>query len=175
MKLFYYIQDTFKKTMGLLLIIPGALLCIIGIAGLAGEIQKNDSQGIAIGYGVIAFSVAVIVPGILVYRSGQKQAREEMKVRQLASLLSTYRRMTISELGRKLGVPESEAEILLTLAIDKEIISGHIDRATGEFFISGSSENIREISKCPFCGAPVSQVFHADETARCQNCGNLFR
>lgn len=173
MKFFYFIQDTFRKTAGILLIAPGVLLLIIAIFGILGDMKKGED--INIGIGVAVFAIVMIIPGIFVYRSGQRQSMEEMKVRQLASILTAYRRLTLAELARKIGLPESETERLLTLAIDQQIIKGHIDRTTGEFFISGSNHEIKNLIKCPYCGAPVSEVFYPGETAKCNACGSLLR
>lgn len=174
MKFIYYLKDTIKKTTALVLLIPGTLLLIIAIFGLFSEMEKNNRQGIYTAYGVMAFTLVMLIPGILLYRSGQKQTKQENKVRQLATILSTYRRLGLTDLAKKMGLTETEAESLLTLAIDQQIISGYIDRTTGEFFISGSLQEIKNLSKCPNCGAPVSQIFYSGETAKCQACGSLF-
>lgn len=173
MKFLYFIQDTFKKTLGLVLIIPGLVLLLIATVGIIGD--KSKSENLTIGIGVAVFSLVMIIPGIMVYRSGQKQSKEEMKVRELVSILSTYRRITLADMGSKIGVTEAEAQRLLNLAIDQRLTRGFIDRTTGEFFVSGSIEEIKNLSKCPFCGAPVAQIFHTGETAKCQNCGSLFQ
>lgn len=173
MKFLYFIKDTFKKTIALALIVPGVVLLIIAVFGIISDTSK--SENITIGIGVAVFSLVMIIPGILIYRSGQKHAREEMKVRELVSIVSTYRRLTVAEMGNKIGVPESEAHRLLNLAVDQHLLRGFIDRTTGEFFIAGSIQEIKNLSECPFCGAPVAQIFHTGETAKCQNCGSLFK
>ena len=168
----FFMQDTVKKTLGLILIVPGTLLLLIAVFGIIGGDKPEDFN---IGVGVSIFSLFIIVPGILLYRKGQHLANDEIKIRKLVSMLITYRRMTIQEMSNRLGITENEAHNLLTLAIDQNLISGHIDRTTNEFFISGSVQDIKDLTKCPFCGAPVSQIFHKGETAKCQSCGQLFQ
>lgn len=172
MKFLFFMQDTVKKTLGLVLIIPGMLLLIIAVFGIIGGDKPEDFN---IGIGVSIFSLCMIAPGILLYRKGQRLEQDEIKIKKLVSMLTTYRRMSLQEMAAKLGIPETEAQNLLTLAIAQNLISGHIDRTTNEFFVSGSVQDIKDLTKCPYCGAPVTQVFHKGETAKCQSCGQLFQ
>lgn len=172
MKFMFFMQDTVKKTLGLVLIIPGMLLLFIAIFGIIGGDKPEDFN---IGVGVSIFSLFIIIPGILLYRKGQQLAGEEVKIRKLVSMLVTYRRMTIQDMAAKLGITEADAHNLLTLAIDQNLVRGNIDRTTNEFFMSDSVQDIKNLKTCPFCGAPVSQVFHTGETAKCQACGQLFQ
>lgn len=172
MKFMFFMQDTVKKTLGLVLIIPGMLLLLIAVFGIIGGDKPEDFN---IGIGVSIFSLFIIAPGILLFRKGQQLARDEVKIRKLVSMLVTYRRMSVQEMAGKLGVTETDAHNLLTLAIEQNLVSGNIDRTTNEFFVSDSVQDIQNLTKCPFCGAPVSQVFHKGETAKCQSCGQLFR
>lgn len=172
MKFLFFMQDTVKKTLGLVFIVPGALLLIIAVFGIMGGDKPEDFN---IGVGVSVFSLLLIVPGILLYRKGQHLAETEIKIRKLVSMLSTYRRMSLQDMAARLSITEAEAHNLLTLAIDQNLIHGNIDRTTGEFFVSDSIQDIKNLSKCPYCGAPVSQVFHKGETAKCQSCGQLFQ
>ncbi|HPS56687.1 MAG TPA: PCI domain-containing protein [Spirochaetota bacterium] len=172
MKFLFFMQDTVKKTLGLVLIIPGALLLFIAIFGIIGGDKPEDFN---MGVGVSIFSLFIIFPGILLYRKGLDLAKKEIKIRKLVSMLTTYRRLSIQDMASKLGIPEAEAQNLLTLSIAQNLINGHIDRTTNEFFVSDSIQDIKNLTKCPFCGAPVSQIFHTGETAKCQSCGQLFQ
>ena len=175
MKTFFFFQDTFKKITGLLLIIPGALLLLISVFCLFTEIKAENSENTVIAVCMITLSLAITIPGILIFRKGRMLSAREVKIRQLTGFLTTYRRMPVAEIGKKLGITEADAESLIALAIEREIIHGHIDRTTGEFYVAGSLKEIKTLKNCPFCGAPVSQVFYTGETAKCQSCGSLFQ
>ncbi|HQO39055.1 MAG TPA: PCI domain-containing protein [Spirochaetota bacterium] len=171
MKFLFFMQDTVKKTLGVILIVPGTFLLFIALFGIIGGDKPEDFN---IGVGVSIFSLFIIVPGILLYRKGLALAGEEAKVRKLVSMLLTYRRMSIQDMASKLGVTEPEAHNLLAVAVDQNLVNGHMDRPTNEFFVSTSVNDIKKLTQCPYCGAPVTQVFHKDETAKCPSCGQLF-
>jgi len=172
MKFLYFLQDTVKKTLGLAVMIPGIMLLIIALFGIIGGDKPED---FSIGIGVSVFSLVLIIPGIILFRAGQRQSKEETLVRQLVSMLTSYRRMSLADMASKLGINEGEAQRLLNLAIDQQLVQGNMDRTTGEFFVSGSLQDIKKLTKCPYCGAPVEQIYHSGETAKCPSCGSLFR
>ena len=59
MKFMFFMQDTVKKTLGLVLIIPGMLLLFIAIFGIIGGDKPEDFN---IGVGVSIFSLFIISP-----------------------------------------------------------------------------------------------------------------
>jgi hypothetical protein len=171
MKFFFFMKDTLKKILGLILIVPGAFILLIALFGIIGGGEPDDFKT---GVGVIIFALSLIVPGILIYRQGQALSRREKKIKKLASMLRTYRRMSIQDMASILAVTELEVHNLLAVAIDLKLISGHIDRTTNEFFVLTSIDNIKKLTHCPYCGAPVTGIFHEGETAKCSSCGQLF-
>ncbi|HPS86177.1 MAG TPA: PCI domain-containing protein [Spirochaetota bacterium] len=173
MKLFF-LKDTLKKTAGIVIISAGTLLLFIAVFGVVSGLDKGVREDINTGLIIGAFSLAIIIPGVRLYISGAKLSKLEENLKQLASLVKTYRRISISEIAKKLNVNEMEAEKLLNTAIDLDLISGNMDRTTGEFFISESLEEIKKISFCPNCGASLTQVIHKGETAKCYACGSMF-
>jgi uncharacterized membrane protein YciS (DUF1049 family) len=173
MKLFFY-KDTLKKFTGIIIAFSGLLLLVVALYGFVTGIEENSSEDIVIACIVGGFSAALIIPGSLLYRSGVKLSKLERKLKQLAALVETYRRISVSEIAKKMGVTESEAENLITTAVGLGLFKGNMDRATGEFFLAGSLDEIRQISFCPNCGASVSQVIHRGETGKCTACGSLF-
>ena len=173
MKLFF-IKDTIKKTSGIIIIIIGALLLFVGIFGAVSGFEKNVREDINIGFIVGVFSIAIIIPGVRLYLSGVKLSKLEETLNQLASLIKTYRRISLSEIAKKFSVSESEAEKLLNTTIGLDLVTGNMDRTTGEFFISESLGEIKKVSFCPNCGASLTQVILNGETGKCPACGSLF-
>lgn len=173
MKLFFF-KDTLKKTTGIIIIIAGALLLFVGIFGIVSGLQTGKKDDVNIGIIVTGFSIAIIIPGARVYLSGVKLSKLEETLKQLSVLIKTYRRISISEIAKKFNINEFEAEKLLNTAIELNLISGNMDRNTGEFFISESLNEIKKISFCPNCGTSISQVIHKGETGKCPSCGSMF-
>jgi len=173
MKLFF-IQDTLKKTAGIVITGAGVLLFVLAVIGFFSGLDKGNKTDIHMGLIVSGFSIAIIIPGIILYKSGVKLSKLEKKLIQLSTLVKTYRRIGLTEIARKFGITEMEAEELLNTAIDLDLISGNMDRTTGEFFVSESLNEIKKISFCPNCGASLTQVIHNGETGKCTACGSLF-
>lgn len=171
----FFFKDTFKKLAGIIITIPGILLLVIAVYGLVSGLQSGDKEDINMGFIIGGLSLVIIIPGMRLYLSGKKLTRLEGKLKQLTAIVKSYRRISITDIGKKLNTTESEAERLLTTAINLNLISGNMDRTTGEFFISGSTDEIIKISFCPNCGASVNQVIYNGETGKCNACGSLFR
>ena len=173
MKLFFY-KDTLKKFFGIVIAFSGLLLLVIALYGFVTGLEENSREDVTIACIVGGFSAALIIPGYLLHRSGVKLSNLERKLRQLAALVETYRRIPVSEIAKKMGVNESEAENLITTAVGLDLFKWNMDRTTGEFFITGSLDEIRKISFCPNCGASVSRIIHKGETGKCTACGSFF-
>jgi hypothetical protein len=173
MNLFFF-KDTLKKTSGIIIITVGALLLFVAIFGVVSGFDKGVREDVNIGFIIGGFSLAIIIPGIKLYMSGVKLSKLEENLKQLAALVKTYRRITLAEIAKKFSINEVDAEKLLNTAIDLNLISGNMDRTTGEFFVAESLNEIKKISYCPNCGASLTQVIHKGETGKCSACGSLF-
>lgn len=173
MKLFFF-KDTLKKTSGIIVITIGALLLFVAIFSVVTGNEKGVRSDVSLGFIMGGFSLAVIIPGIRLYISGVRLSRLENNIKQLAALVKTYRRISLSEIAKKFGMNEIEAEKLLNSAIDLDLIRGNMDRTTGEFFISDSINEVKKISFCPNCGASVTKVLLNGETGKCPSCGSRF-
>ncbi len=173
MNLFFF-KDTLKKTTGIIITIAGALLLFVGIFAIASGFDKGVREDINIGFIMSGFSLAIIIPGVRLYISGAKLSKLEENLKQLAALIKTYRRIGLTDIAKKFNINDTEAEKLLNMAIDLKLITGNMDRTTGEFFLSESLNEIKKVSFCPNCGASLTQVIHQGETGKCSACGSLF-
>ncbi len=173
MKLFFF-KDTLKKTSGIIVITLGALFLFTGLFAVVSGHQKGNREDINIGYLMSGFSLAMIIPGIRLYMSGVKLSRLEHNLKQLATLVKTYRRISLAEAAKKFGITELEAEKLLNTAIELDLVKGNMDRTTGEFFVSDSLAEMRKVAFCPNCGTSLAQVIYQGETGKCPSCGSLL-
>ncbi len=171
---FFFFKDTLKKTSGIIITILGALFLFVGIFAVASGFDKGVREDINIGFIMSIFSLAIIIPGVRLYIAGMRLSKLEENLKQLAALIKTYRRISITEIAAKFSLTEIKAERLLNTAIDLKLINGNMDRSTGEFFLADSQNDIKKVSFCPNCGASLNKVIFKGETGKCQACGSLF-
>lgn len=175
MKILFFIKDTVKKTTGVILFVFGILMLLIAIFGFITDYNMNKPEGVATAIIFMGFALCFIIPGAALFRSGQRHTQYEGRLKQLASLIRTYRRISIAEISRNLGISEMEARELVNTAISLEMINGYMDRNTDEFFTEGSVSKAKTLHVCPNCGAQIEQVLHEGETGKCGVCGSIFR
>ena len=173
MKLFF-LKDTLKKTSGIFIILIGAFWLFVAIFTVVTGHEKGIKSDFNLGFVLGGFSIAIIIPGIKLFMSGVKLSKLEENLKQLSALVKSYRRISLSEIAKKFNTTEMEAEKLLSTAIELNLVSGNMDRTTGEFFIAESLNEIKKLSYCPNCGASLTQVIHKGETAKCPSCGSMF-
>lgn len=175
MKFLFFLKDTVKKTAGVILFVFGVLLLLVAIFGFITDYSMNKSEGVATAILFMGFSLCFIIPGIALFRSGQKHTQYEERLRQLASLIKAYRRISIADISRNLGISEMDARELVARGISLEMIKGYMDKNTDEFFTEESTADVRKIHNCPNCGAQIEQIIHSGETGKCSACGSVFR
>ena len=115
----------------------------------------------------------IIVIGILFIYVGVKAEREVKDFEKLAAYLKAYRRIKIGALASKMKLSEYETERRIIRCVRLRLLSGHIDRATDEFFNPAGTEG-KTLITCPHCGGSVEQMVMAGETGKCPYCGSLL-
>jgi DNA-directed RNA polymerase subunit RPC12/RpoP len=175
LKFIFFIKDTVKKTAGIILFVSGVLLLLISIFGFITDYSMNKAEGVATAIIFMGLALCLIIPGAALFRSGQRHTQYEERLKQLTSLIKTYRRISVTEISRNLGIGEMDARELLNRAISLDMIKGYMDRNTDEFFIEGKSSKTKKIHTCPNCGAQIEQILHEGETGKCSACGSIFR
>lgn len=161
--------------LGAVLILMGVFFDILGVTGatVAADEGENDfTMGMIV---VGLCSATFLIPGIILFVMGWKMKREEQELGKIASYLKSYRRIKTSDVARKLGKTEFEAEQLIIKCIEKRLIVGYFDRSSGEFFTYQSLfEEVRRPDKCPNCGASMYTRVLSGEDAVCNYCGAHF-
>lgn len=175
MKFLFFIKDTVKKTAGVILFVFGVLLLLIAIFGFITDYSMNKPEGVAAAIMFMGFSLCLLIPGVILFRSGQRHTQYEERLKQLTALIKTYRRISIADISRNLGIPEINARELVNTAVSLNMIKGFMDRNTDEFFTDSSSAESKKMHICPNCGAQIEQVLHEGETGKCSVCGSIFR
>lgn len=175
MKFLFFIKDTVKKTTGVILFTFGVLMLLISIFGFITDYSMNKSEGVAAAIMFMGFALCLIIPGVALFRSGQRHTMHEERLKQLASLIKAYRRISIADISRNLGIGEMDARELVNTAISLDMIRGYMDRNTDEFFMEGADSETKKLHVCPNCGARIEQLLHEGETGKCGACGSIFR
>jgi len=100
--------------------------------------------------------------------------RETRRLQEIAGVLKEYRRMKISDLARKLGVNEFEAERTIGQCLEQGYVEGFVDRSAGEFVAREALGQVAPITGCPRCGAPPDRIMLVGETNKCGACGAAY-
>ncbi len=138
--------------------------------------------------GVFELSMIFFIPAVLVIWLWRRQvaherqlrgaaSAQEQRLRDVASILSMYNQIPLTELATRLGVTPQEAEALTSAVLAAGYAKGHVDRATGIFYPeTGGAPAQREVVtrervliRCKFCGALVEQG-----QTRCTSCGAVL-
>ena len=130
--------------------------------------------GTGFGWGFFVCGIVGIVPGIIFMALVFKARRAERDLEDLGNVLQAYRRITMAEVARKLGLNEFETEKRVSSAIDKGYVKGYIDRNTHEFFTRESMGQVVHYSSCPKCGAPRDKLYLTGEQVKCSACGSVL-
>jgi hypothetical protein len=142
------------------------LIAVIQLGDWLGEIALwlCTPVTLAVGLGLIGY-------GLKIRRGTLAEIR---KMHELGGFLRTYRRIKISDLARKLGVNEFEAERTVGRCIDLGHVEGFVDRSAGEFVAREALGQVAPITGCPRCGAPPGRIMLIGETNKCGACGAAY-
>ena len=130
--------------------------------------------GTGFGYMFYVCGIIGIVPGIIFMALLMKMRKKDEDLESLGAVLQAYRRIHMSEIARKLGVNEFEAERRAAKAIEMGYVKGYIDRNTHEFFTLESMRQIIRVDSCPKCGAPRDRLYLAGEMIKCGACDSVI-
>lgn len=162
------LKNKVMKFFGYGLVFFGIFLLVVGIAMYV-EAGKDSETGPPIAIASLSF---LIPGGILVFLARQARKKQEL-IESIASIVKTYRRISLTTLAEKLSVPIPEAGNLLMMAVSRNLIKGNFDRTTDEFFTEDAKAQKLEFKFCPNCGGPLDRVYLEGETVKCSRCGLL--
>jgi len=169
------VKDKTYFMIGALLLVGGVLMVLTGIVLTVspppGSPQFNAGQTLIIGSLCTATG---IVPGLLFIWRGFRARTFMKELEEFSGWVQAYRRITLSDLARKLGKSEMEAEKLLAAVIDKGLVRGFIDRSTNEFVIPEAIGQSLFVGTCPHCGGSVQRQFLIGETPVCPYCRSVI-
>ncbi len=155
-----------------------AIYLALGIAGLFFGfffLLIGALVGSSTGFGGMFYVCGIIglIPGIIFIAMVFKMKKKDEDLESLGEILQAYRRIKMSDVARKLGVNEFEAERRVAKAIDMGFVKGYIDRNTHEFFTVESMGQVMHLTSCPKCGAPREKLYLSGEQVKCSSCGSV--
>jgi hypothetical protein len=165
-----YVKDTVYKISGVLLIAMGVFLSALCIIGWTSG--KAEDRPYALAFSLIA--AGFIIPGGILVARARQISQEESQIKSLISLIHAYRRIKLDDIALKLGQTIPETVILITKALGMNLLQGHIDRQTAEFFTEDAVQVQLQYKFCPSCGSPLDRIYLKGETVRCPACSILI-
>lgn len=111
-----------------------------------------------------------VLPGAVAVAWGLLVYRREKHLNEFSTFLKEYRRISMADLSKRLGMSRLDAERTLTRAIQLGYVKGVVDRSTDEFVLAGSERAQVFIEKCPHCGGVVNRWAFPEERFPCPYC-----
>ncbi|HPB83890.1 MAG TPA: hypothetical protein PK200_17765 [Spirochaetota bacterium] len=162
------LKNRVTKFFGYGLLFFGIFLLVLGIA-MSVEGGKDAESGPPIAISSLAF---IIPGGVMIFLARHARKKQDL-VESIASIVKTYRRISLTTLAEKLSIPIPEAGNLLMIAVSRNLVKGNFDRTTDEFFTEDAKTQRLEFKFCPNCGGPLDRVYLEGETVKCPRCGLL--
>lgn len=159
-----------QKGFGFLTLFAGIFVLVVGVAMMFDDDPVHSETG----RGVAMFSTSILAPGAVLLYFFRRARRRLERLESIASVVKSYRRITVADLAGKIGVSIPEASELLAHAIAEGRIAGNFDRTTDEFFTEEARCQDVKFKFCPSCGAPLGRIFLEGETVKCDRCGFLM-
>lgn len=160
---------TTGRTLGLILIIGGAILCILIAAVSLTSAQTTGGRVLGAVLGALLGAPMVAIGAFMLIRS-QQEARELAVVEQQKKLLGMVRaqgRVNIAEAALELRVSRDTVREWVYDLVNKGLFTGYINWDQGDL-ISVDAAQMRT-NKCPHCGGELELA--GKGVVRCPYCG----
>lgn len=155
----------YKDTAYLLL---GSILLILGVLGVTATLTSVRPDLLV--WGFVLCSTTGVAPGTILIVLGWRLRKEERYLVEFSSWIKTYRRIPMSDLAKNLGKTRFETEKILAQAVDRQLVSGIVDRSTDEFVVRESIGQQIFVEMCPHCAARINRWFLPEDRFVCTYC-----
>lgn len=161
------IINTILRIIGYCFIFMGIFIIVVG-TGMIIE-GKTDE-----GPSVVFLSLVFFIPGAILLFIEKRSRKEIDQLEVLSGIIDSYRRISITELAKKMNLTQEQTTKLLMKAIHRDIIEGNFDRTTEEFFTKEAEKITVCYRFCPNCGSPFDKIYLIGETVKCSRCGMMI-
>jgi hypothetical protein len=160
---------TTGRTLGLILIIGGVILCVLIAAVSLTSAQTTGGRVLGAVLGALLGAPLAAVGAFILIR-GQQEAKELAVVQQQKRLLGMVRaqgRVNIAEAALELRVSRDTVKEWVYDLVNKGLFTGYINWDQGDL-ISVDAAQMRT-NKCPHCGGELELA--GKGVVRCPYCG----
>lgn len=119
-------------------------------------------------FGGVAPSATIVLYGV--YRWSV-----ERRLRALAEMARTYRRLNLDEFARRIGKSRMQMERDLARAIRHGYVKAFVDRTSDEFVVEEAIAQQVYLATCPMCGGRVDRWGFPEESFSCPYCNSGIR
>lgn len=165
------------KTVGLILMIAGAIVGVLVVGWLAANLAEDDNSmrvsGAVFG-GVVLFAV-VVAPlaggGLFLFTRGRAEEQRFAHVgrqRKMLGIVEAAGEIEIADLALQLGGTRDSVRTDLYDLVSKGLFTGYVNWDRGILYARQASE-LRDRGTCPNCGGALSLA--GKGLIRCEFCG----
>jgi len=157
------------RTLGIILIIGGIVLCLLIAAVSLTSAQTTGGRVLGAVFGALLGAPMVAVGAFILFRA-QQEARELAVAQQQKKLLGMVRaqgRVNIAEAALELRVGRDTVKEWVYDLVNKGLFTGYINWDQGDL-ISVDAAQMRT-NKCPHCGGELELA--GKGVVRCPYCG----
>jgi hypothetical protein len=151
-------------------LIAGVFLVFFMIGVLSASISFSEGDYGTGGQNLGLCIGTTFIPALIFLYFASKLAQQANTNRHLSNFLVGKQRCSLSEVASAFHWTEPEAEERIIAAISENVVRGHFDRGTKQFYIEGSQQSQTFLEKCLNCGAPVGMWVSQYQSAVCPYC-----
>lgn len=167
------------KTIGIILIVAGVLICGVvslflgsGLMGGAPEGAGLSQAGAILGIGLFGIVPLLILVGIGVFmlvRGTQEQAEmaDVRRKERLLGMIQTQGKVALGSAAIELKMTRDQIKTAIYELVNQGLFSGYADWQKGEFYSKDLSQ--MQTTKCPNCGGEREAV--GKGLVKCPYCG----
>ncbi len=164
------IKNAIVKICAYSLLFSGGFFFLLGAAMWI----EGDPRYFEAGRGLSIVSLVLVIPGVFMALKTRKIDTRNGKIDHVVQLIRSHRRISLDLLAEKTGLALSEVEELLSASLKRNMISGKVDRTTGEFYTDGGGNRAAAMKNCPSCGGSLAGPPLEGDTMKCRHCGNVY-
>ncbi len=166
---------TTGKTIGIILIVAGAVLSLVAGAWLLQGISDDriDSAAAILGGALVlaVLTLPLVGGGIYFLKSGITESRQIAKIskqREVLDAVMTQGSVSIPDLALQLDTTRDDLESSIRALVGRGIFSGYVDWNKGMLY-SVEASRLQGASHCPNCGGQLELA--GKGLVKCPYCG----
>jgi hypothetical protein len=152
--------------------VAGLFLALFMLGVLSSYLYFSDGE---VSEGLTTFGICAatgLLPALIFLYFGMTLARRRLALETMVAFIKQKQRVSVLEVAQEFKWTDPEAEDNLVEAINENMIRGHFDRGTKQFYTEGSQQQMTFFEKCEGCGVRIGLWASPNQPAVCPYCGN---